>query len=251
MKLEFIDAGLVFPDGKAGFSNLSMSIGSDSFTVLTGKNGSGKTLLARTALGLERLSSGKILLDGQKLDDRIKDARRRIGFVFQEPEHQILGITVGEDLRFGLRGRGWSREEISARSAEMVALTGLGGMEDQLCASLSGGEKRRLAIASALVSRAELLILDEPFNDLDWDGSSMLLELLLDLREKGIGIFVISHDLEKCLAHADRLIVMDAGKIVADGSPEKLWDELPALGLRRPKGGPALLKTMTWLREGQ
>ena len=112
----------------------------------------------------------------------------------------------------------------------------------------SGGEKRRLAVASSLVSDPELVILDEPFNDLDWRGASDLIDVLLALRAVGTGILVLTHDLEKCLAHADRLVVMDQGTIVRDGTPAGLWDELPALGLRRLSGVSDQLARMTWSR---
>ena len=93
-----------------------------------------------------------------------------------------------------------------------------------------------------------MLILDEPFNGLDWDGASDLLGILLDLRAKGVGILVVTHDLEKCLAHADRLVVLDRGRVVRDAHPAALWADLPELGLRRPSGGPEALRNMTWLK---
>ena len=128
-----------------------------------------------------------------------------------------------------------------------LAAAGLAGFGERLCAGLSGGEKRRLAVASALVAGPELIVLDEPFNGLDWAGASELLRVLLGLHATGVGIVVVTHDLEKCLAHADRLVVMDAGRVVRDGSPAELWHELPALGLRQPAGGVEGLAGMTWL----
>jgi energy-coupling factor transporter ATP-binding protein EcfA2 len=123
---------------------------------------------------------------------------------------------------------------------------GLTGFEDRLASALSGGEKRRLAVASSLVSAPELVILDEPFNDLDWQGAADLITVLLELKAAGTGILVLTHDLEKCLAHADRLVVMEKGRVVRDGTPAGLWDELPGLGLRRLSGGHERLAGMTW-----
>jgi energy-coupling factor transporter ATP-binding protein EcfA2 len=170
-----------------------------------------------------------------------------VALVFQEPEHQILGVTVREDAAFGPRAAGEKAEAYLPRVDAALERTGLSGYGDRLCAGLSGGEKRRLAIASALVAEPELLALDEPFNGLDWSGASALLSTLLRLRAAGVGILIVTHVLEKCLAHAERLVVMDSGAVVRDGTPESLWDELPSLGLRRPPGGIGRLAEMSWL----
>jgi energy-coupling factor transporter ATP-binding protein EcfA2 len=112
---------------------------------------------------------------------------------------------------------------------------------------LSGGEKRRLAIAAVLAAEPELIILDEPFNDLDWPGVQALLGILLDLRQRGIALLVVTHDLDKCLAHADRLVVLEAGAVRADGPAPAMWERLPELGLRRPGPACGTLAGMTWL----
>jgi biotin transport system ATP-binding protein len=216
------------------------------FTVLSGRNGCGKSLLARHFLGLERPDSGQVLLDGRPLESCLAEARRRIALVFQEPEHQILGVTVREDVEFGPRAAGLPWDRYTAEAEAALGRAGLAGFEDRLATALSGGEKRRLAVASSLVSAPELVILDEPFNDLDWQGASDLIAVLLGLKASGTGILVLTHDLEKCLAHADRLIVMDRGRVVRDGIPVDLWDELAGLGLRRLAGGHDQLARMTW-----
>jgi len=218
-----------------------------TFTVLSGRNGSGKTLLIRHALGLEKADSGDILVDGAPLAGCVAETRTRVALVFQEPEHQILGVTVREDAAFGPQAADWKAADYLPRVDAALERTGLSGYGDRLCAGLSGGEKRRLAIASALVAEPELLVLDEPFNGLDWSGASALLSTLLGLRAAGVGILIVTHDLEKCLAHAERLVVMDSGAVIRDGTPASLWDELPSLGLRRPPGGIERLAEMSWL----
>ncbi len=246
MKLEAKALVKTFPDGSRGLAGTDLSLETPCFTVLSGPNGCGKSLLARHFLGLERPDAGQILLDGQPLGSCLAEARRRIALVFQEPEHQILGVTVREDVEFGPRAAGLPKERYAAQAAAALERAGLAGFEDRLASALSGGEKRRLAVASSLVSAPELVILDEPFNDLDWQGASDLIAVLLGLRTAGTGILVLTHDLEKCLAHADRLVVMDQGRVVRDGTPLELWDELPSLGLRRLAGGPEGLAGMTW-----
>jgi biotin transport system ATP-binding protein len=247
MRLEFRGTAKTFPDGTKGLAGASLVIETPGFIVLSGRNGSGKTLLIRHALGLEAADSGDILVDGAPLAGCIAETRRRMALVFQDPEHQILGVTVLEDASFGPRAAGEKEGAYLPRVEAALERTGLSGYRERLCAGLSGGEKRRLAIAYALVAEPELLVLDEPFNGLDWSGASTLLSTLIGLREAGVGILVVTHDLEKCLAHADRLVVMDAGAVIRDGTPAALWDELPSLGLRRPPGGVERLAEMSWL----
>lgn len=246
MRLEARGLVRTFPDGSRGLAGTDLSLETPCFAVLSGRNGCGKSLLARHFLGLERPDAGQVLFDGRPLVSCLSEARRRIALVFQEPEHQILGVTVREDVEFGPRAAGLPRERYAAQAVAALERAGLAGFEDRLASALSGGEKRRLAVASSLVSAPELVILDEPFNDLDWQGASDLIDVLLGLRAAGTGILVLTHDLEKCLAHADRLVVMDQGRVVRDGTPLALWDELPGLGLRRLVGGPERLTGMTW-----
>ena len=237
----------IFPDGTRALDGADLGIRTPCFMVLSGPNGSGKTVLARHFVGLERPQAGTVLADGVPVDRCLARTRRRVGFVFQEPEHQILGITAGEDVEFGIRSLIPDRRERRRRAAAALETAGLRGMEDRLAAALSGGQKRRLAVASALAADPELVILDEPFHGLDPAGADGLLRTLLDLRSRGVGILLVTHDLEKCLAHADRLAVLDRGRVAADGTPEELWDRLPSLGLRRPPGSPGRLGEMTWL----
>lgn len=251
MTIEARGLSRVFPDGARGLDRLELSLGEPGFTLLSGSNGSGKSLLARHIFGLERPDEGGVFIDGIALERCLASARSRIALVFQEPEHQILGITVREDAEFGPRAAGLKPRDYAAEVDAALKIAGLAGMDDRLSSALSGGEKRRLALASALVAKPEFIVLDEPFNDLDWQGASDLLAALLRLREAGVAILIITHDLEKCLAHADRLIVMEAGRVIRDASPAVLWDELPALGLRRPRGDASLLKDMSWLKDGR
>lgn len=247
MRLEARGLVRVFPDGTRALDGADLEIRTPCFMVLSGPNGSGKTVLVRHFVGLERPQAGIALADGVPVEENLADTRRRVGFVFQEPEHQILGITAGEDVEFGIRRRVPDRRERRRRASSALKAVGLAGAEDKLASALSGGQKRRLAVASALASDPELVILDEPFNGLDPAGASGLLRMLLDLRDRGVGILVVTHDLEKCLAHADRLAVLISGRVAADGTPRELWDRLPDLGLRRPPGGPERLGEMTWL----
>lgn len=244
MTLRAEGLGARFADGAWGLRGVDLELTGSGFVVLTGHNGSGKTLLCRHLLGLETPSEGRVALDGADIRRDPAALRRRVGFVFQEPEHQILGLTVAEDVEWTPRRYGWPRARVERARGEALARVGLAGRGGELCANLSGGEKRRLAVAGVLAAEPELLVLDEPFNDLDWPGVRALLEILVELPRQGVGLLVVTHDLEKCLALADRLVVMDGGRLAADGRPAELWDRLPGLGLRR---GPGRLEDLSWL----
>jgi len=237
----------IFPDGRRALDGVTLEFRTPCFAVLSGANGSGKTVLARHFVGLELPQAGSVLVDDVPIERCLAQTRRRVGFVFQEPEHQILGIRVGEDVEFGIRRQVPDRGERRRRAARALEAVGLAGSEERLSWALSGGEKRRLAIASALAAEPELVILDEPFNGLDFSGASGLIRVLLELKDRGVGLLLVTHDLEKCLAHADRLTVLDSGRVAADGEPGELWERLPDLGLRRPSGGTERLAEMTWL----
>ena len=247
MRLEVRNLGKRFEGGRWGLRGVDLALEGPAFTVMSGANGSGKTLLARHLLGLEHPDEGEVLLDGRNIHRDLREVRRRIAFVFQEPEHQILGMTVEEDVAWTPARLGWPRDRIEAACGHALRLAGLAGREKEPTAFLSGGEKRRLAIASVLAAEPGMIILDEPFNDLDWLGVKTLLSILLDLHRRGIALLVITHDLEKCLAHADRLVVLDAGGIAADGPAREVWERLPGLGLRRPGPLCGTFEGMTWL----
>ena len=178
------------------------------------------------------------------LDDPLR-ARRHIGLVFQDADAQIVGQTVSRDAAFGPENLKLDRDEISRRVREALEASGLTGFDDRRPHTLSGGEKRRLAVAGVLAMRPALLVLDEPFTGLDWPGSADLIDVLSKLHASGTAILIITHDLEKILAHCDRLILMNNGRICWDDRPHVLLDKVEALGIRRPRGD---ISEMTWKR---
>ena len=234
-----------FPNGFWGLNDVSLTICRGEFIVLAGPNGSGKTLLMRHLNGLLRPSAGEVKLDGIDIMNDLADTRRRIGLVFQEAEAQIVGQTVSRDAAFGPENLKLDRNEIDRRVEEALKATGLAGFDNRRPHTLSGGEKRRLAVAGVMAMHPELVILDEPFTGLDWPGSADLIEVLLSLNAAGSTILVITHDLEKLLAHAERLVLMREGGIHADGHPFNLLDSLETIGVRRPRCD---LSSMTWRR---
>jgi biotin transport system ATP-binding protein len=246
--------GLVhrFPDGGLGLDGANLAVDEGDFLVLAGRNGSGKTLLARHLVGLAEASSGRVLCRGRAVSEDPAAARRCLGLVFQDADAQILGQTLLEDAAFGPSNLRLPRAEVEARAREALALVGLAGLEGRRPDSLSGGEKRRLAIAGVLAMRPACLILDEPFANLDYPAIKALLELMLKLHSGGSSLIVVTHELEKVLAHATRLAVMDSGRVVYDGGPGgpaagEGGSRLEDFGLRDPFRGGTRLEELTWL----
>lgn len=237
-----------FSDGHEGLSGIDLDIQTDDFLILAGRNGSGKTLLMRHAIGLARPHSGAVLFKDRPLPECLPEARRSIGLVFQDSESQIVGQSVEADVAFGPSNLGLTREEIQERSSRALALLGLSGFEKRRPDSLSGGERRRLAIAGVIAMGSELIILDEPFANLDLESIRLVLESLVALHATHRGIVVLTHELEKVLAHATRLAIMDQGRLAYDGSAEPVDTELfNRHGLANPFRHGLPLSALSWL----
>ncbi len=166
-----------------------------------------------------------------------------MGLVFQDADAQIVGQTVARDTAFGPENLRLPRVEITRRVDEALEATGLVGFNDRRPHTLSGGEKRRLAVAGVIAMKPDVLVLDEPFTGLDWPGSSGLLAVLENLHSAGTTILLITHDLDKVLAHADTLVLMESGRIVGEGPPVDLIERVEEFGIKRPAGP---VSTMSW-----
>lgn len=227
-----------FADGSLGLDSVDFHIGEGEFVLLAGRNGSGKTLLARHLAGLARPSRGLVSFRGRPLKEAMPELRRALGFVFQDTDSQILGQTVAEDVAFGPSNLGLKWEEIEQRSRRSLGAANLAGKEDRRPETLSGGEKRRLAIAGALAMEPECLILDEPFANLDLDSVNQVSAICGTLKERGIALLVVTHELEKVFSLADRLVVLEGGRKVFDGNPHQAEPEFFSLhGLACPYEG--------------
>jgi energy-coupling factor transporter ATP-binding protein EcfA2 len=209
---------------------VSFEIQRGEFVGITGPSGAGKTTLALCLRGLiPHAISGK--MDGRVIvcgmDTRTTPAAtlgEKVGLVFQDPEAQIIGLTVAEDLAFAPENYEWPRERILARIPELLKLVRLNGFQARETYSLSGGQKQRVAIAGALMMTPELLILDEPTSELDPIGKEEVFDAVRRLRdEQNVTIIMIEHAVEQLAEFADRIFVMDAGKIVAEAPPRELF----------------------------
>ncbi|MCC5574886.1 ABC transporter ATP-binding protein [Microtetraspora sp. AC03309] len=181
-----------------------------------GANGSGKSTLARMINGLVQPTTGRVLVDGLDPSRDGRAVRRRVGFVFTNPDSQIVMPTAGEDVAFSLRRGGLSRKERAERAAEVLAEYGLGGYADHPAHQLSGGQKQLLALCAMLVLDPDVLVCDEPTTLLDLRNKRRFVDLLAGLKQQ---VVLVTHDLD-LLGAFDRVIVLDGGRVVADDEPE-------------------------------
>jgi biotin transport system ATP-binding protein len=236
-----------FPDGTTGLDGVSLDIDAGAFVVIAGANGSGKTTLLRHLNGLLRPTSGSVSVAGLSVPDHLLRVRSQVGLVFQDADSQIVGETVYADVAFGPENLKLSRSEVERRVEDALSLAGLRHLAGKRPHLLSGGEKRRLAIAGVLAMEPRVVVCDEPFASLDFPGVRQVLALLVQLHRRGGTVVVTTHDLDKVLAHAERLIVLAAGRIVMDGPPHSVALGLERFDVRTPRAGEAGVETLSWL----
>jgi biotin transport system ATP-binding protein len=216
--------------------------------LIAGSNGSGKTLLTRIMAGLLEPSGGAVYYRGRRLARAIRALRSEAGMVFQDADAQLIGETVLEDAIFGPRNLGFSKTESEVLARRALEAMGLGSKTSHSPRRLSGGEKRRLAVAGALAMGCETLILDEPFANLDWPGVTQTLEIIRELKASGKTLIILTHELEKVLAFADRLVILHQGRIRDDGAPHTVLYRLKAeYGVRDPRRVYRTVEDCTWL----
>ena len=231
------------PFEKTAVEDVSLSIEKGEFIGVIGHTGSGKSTLIQTLNGLVRPTSGQVLLEGQDIwrePKKIRAVRFRVGMVFQYPEYQLFEETVLKDIMFGPKNQGLSDDEAQARAYEAARFTGL--KEELLGKSpfeLSGGEKRRAAIAGVIAMDPEVLILDEPTAGLDPRGRDVLLAQIAQYhKERGNTVLLVSHSMGDVGRVADRLLVMNAGQLLALAPTKEVFsrgEELERVGLRVPQ----------------
>lgn len=228
---------------KVALYDINLQINEGEFIGLIGHTGSGKSTLIQHLNGLLKPTDGGVYYNGEDINEKgfsKKKLRSKVGIVFQYPEQQLFETTVLEDVKFGPKNLGLDNLEIDMRSYEALKQVGID--EDLLDVSpfeLSGGQKRRVAIAGVLAMQPEILILDEPTAGLDPQGKDDILDLIEKLhRERKITVIVVSHSMEDMGKYAERLIVMDSGCIAYDGTPEEVFShykELEKIGILAPQ----------------
>ena len=236
--------------------NVNLSLRSGEFVLLTGPSGCGKTTLCRCLNGLipnfyHGELSGELLVDGKPVASQLtSEVSRRVGYVFQNPENQLFALTVEKDIAFGPENLGLSREEIRRRVDWAMDATGTQGLKDLAPYELSGGQQQRVALAGVLAMEPSVIVLDEPTSFLDPRTAEGVVKAVDDLRqEHDVAVVVVEHRLDLVARFANRIVVMDRGRIVDDGRLGEVLDRdyerLSALGIGVPKVSVlwALLRT--------
>lgn len=228
---------------KHALKDINLTINDGEFIGLIGHTGSGKSTLIQHLNGLMKATSGTIYYNGKDIYDEefnMRELRNKVGLVFQYPEHQLFETTVIKDVSFGPKNQGLPQLEVDMHSYEALKQVGIG--DDLIDCSpfeLSGGQKRRVAIAGVLAMRPEVLILDEPTAGLDPAGRDEILDQIAKLhRERNITVILVSHSMEDVAKYVDRIIVMNKGELVYSDTPKRVFANykvLETIGLAAPQ----------------
>lgn len=221
-------------DSKPFIDNLDLKINDGEMVGIIGNTGCGKSTFVRLIAGLIKSDSGKIIIDGDDITDKKfnkKILRRKLGIVFQFPEMQLFEQTIEKDIFFGLKQYKLTYDEKYKRAKEALELLGLDfeKIKDKSPLALSGGEKRKVAVAGILVCKPKYLIFDEPIAGLDCNSRDNFMKLLLALKQNGTTIIIISHNTDYLAEYADRILVMDGGKIILDDKPNEIFNQATLL----------------------
>ncbi len=247
MSIKIKDVNYTYAENTAyeihALKDINLEIPDGQFVGLIGHTGSGKSTLVQHLNGLMKATSGRIYFNGRDIygeNFSMKELRSKVGLVFQYPEHQLFEIDVLSDVCFGPKNLGFSREEAEEKAKAALRMVGMGEEHDKSSPfELSGGQKRRVAIAGVLAMEPEMLILDEPTAGLDPKGRDEILDQIERLqKERGITVVLVSHSMEDVARYVDRIIVMNQGQVRFDGVPAEVfrhYKELEAIGLAAPQ----------------
>lgn len=230
-----------YPDGTKALKNVNFCVETGKIVALLGPNGAGKSTLFLHFNGILKPASGEI-----KVKDRpiiynkkgLMEVRQKVGIVFQNPDDQLFAPTVGEDVAFGPMNMGLDIEEVKKRVKKALEKVDMTGYEKRPPHHLSGGQKKRVAIAGILAMNPEIMVLDEPTSGLDPKGASLILQLLYKLNEEGITIIISTHDVDLVPLYADKIYIISEGEIIKEGTPEDVFadiDTIRGANLRLPR----------------
>ena len=233
MPIEIKDLSFSYDNDKF-INNLNLNIENGEMLGIMGNTGCGKSTLVQLIAGLIKPNNGQIIIDGDDITKKKFDKatlRKKLGIVFQFPETQLFEQTVQKDIYFGLKKFKLSDEEKYKRAKDILALLNLDfdKIKDKSPLALSGGEKRKIAVAGILVCKPKYLILDEPIAGLDYASREKFMNLLVKLKETGTTVIIISHNADYIAEYCDRVIVMDNGQIILNDTPDNIFNNFECL----------------------
>ena len=230
-----------YPDGTKALHNVNFNVEKGKIVALLGPNGAGKSTLFLHFNGILRPTSGQINIAQEPLKynkEGLMKARQKVGIVFQNPDDQLFAPTVVEDVAFGPMNMGLSPEEVEKRVGDSLKKVGMEGFENKAPHHLSGGQKKRVAIAGILAMEPEIMVLDEPTSGLDPKGASQILKLLYQLNEEGMTIIISTHDVDMVPLYANNIYIISDGEIIKEGNPHEVFEDVETIrnaNLRLPR----------------
>jgi|BioPla2DNA2_1021312.scaffolds.fasta_scaffold13036_5 cobalt/nickel transport system ATP-binding protein len=226
--IETKDVSYKYPDGTLALEKVNFQAPKGKIIALLGPNGAGKSTLFLHFNGILRPSSGTVLVNEKPLDYAKKSlmrVRQKVGIVFQNPDDQLFAPTVAEDVAFGPLNIGLEQDEVEKRVDESLKRVGMEGYGNKPPHHLSGGEKKRVAIAGILAMRPEIMVLDEPTSGLDPKGASQILRILYQLNKEGMSIVISTHDVDLVPLYASSVYIINEGQIIKEGTPQTVFND--------------------------
>jgi cobalt/nickel transport system ATP-binding protein len=239
--VETKDITYEYPDGTKALEKVNFNVDDGKIVALLGPNGAGKSTLFLHFNGILRPSSGSVNIDGETVNYDKKDllkVRQKVGIVFQNPDDQLFAPTVLEDVAFGPMNMGLSKDEVEKRVKEALSRVGMEGFEKKPPHHLSGGQKKRVAIAGILAMKPKIMVLDEPTSGLDPKGASQILRLLYKLNQEGMTIVISTHDVDLVPLYASTVYIISNGKIIKEGTASEVFEDVKTIrgaNLRLPR----------------
>ena len=230
-----------YPDGSKALQKVNFKVEEGTKVALLGANGAGKSTLFLHFNGILKPTSGTVFVDGEEVKYDKKSLlriRQKLGIVFQNPDDQLIAPTVKEYVAYGPLNIGLSNEEINDRVKESLKRVGMEGVEKKAPHQLSGGEKKKVAIAGILAMRPKIMVLDEPTSGLDPKGASQIMKLLYELNQGGITIVISTHDVDMVPLYASKVYIMSEGRLIKEGSPQEIFKDVTTVrdaNLRLPR----------------
>jgi energy-coupling factor transport system ATP-binding protein len=228
--IEIEKVNFTYPNGVEALKNVSLAVQNGEFVAIMGQNGAGKTTLVKHFNGLLKPSQGIVRVDGiETTKTSVAAMARKVGFVFQNPDHQLFSETVEEEIAFALKNFGFEEEAIQKRVTWALNLLGLTQYKKTSPFMLSGGERKRVALASVLAWDPQILVLDEPTIGQDYQQKEKLRQFIVQMQTQGKTVVIVTHDVEFVAECSPRVVLMKEGKIVADGEGKEILTDSEAL----------------------